>query len=98
MAPGAESPTTAQPLEFDDDAQDNAAQVSRDTAVPASSNLASQNEEAPPAKPPRPASPHGQAETTLLEAFPTLDAKVVKAVLVASGGKLEPAFNALLSQ
>lgn len=30
------------------------------------------------------------------EAFPTIDAAVVKAVLIASGGKIEPAFNALL--
>jgi hypothetical protein len=37
-----------------------------------------------------------RAETTLIEAFPSIDVKVVKAVLVASGGKVEPAFNALL--
>lgn len=42
-------------------------------------------------------SPHQQAENTLIEAFPDIDAKVVKAVLLASGGKVEPAFNALLS-
>lgn len=38
-----------------------------------------------------------QAEATLIEAFPDTDPKVVKAVLVASHGKVEPAFNALLS-
>jgi hypothetical protein len=38
-----------------------------------------------------------QAEITLVEAFPSIDSKVVKAVLVASGYKVEPAFNALLS-
>lgn len=37
-----------------------------------------------------------QAENTLKEAFPSIDAAVVKAVLRASGGQLEPAFNALL--
>lgn len=42
-------------------------------------------------------SPMAQAEATLIEAFPDTDPKVVKAVLVASGGKVEPAFNALLS-
>jgi len=42
-------------------------------------------------------SPQQQAENTLIEAFPSIDTKVVKAVLVASGGKVEPAFNALLS-
>lgn len=50
----------------------------------------------PPTKPPRPMSPQQQAEHTLVEAFPSIDTKVVKAVLMASGGKVEPAFNALL--
>ncbi|KXT03907.1 hypothetical protein AC578_9305 [Pseudocercospora eumusae] len=54
------------------------------------------HEEIPPTKPPRPMSPMQQAENTLIEAFPTIDTKVVKAVLHASGGKVEPAFNALL--
>lgn len=53
-------------------------------------------EDAPPAKPPRPLSPQQQAENTLKEAFPSIDAAVVKAVLTASGGRVEPAFNALL--
>ncbi|KAF2717897.1 hypothetical protein K431DRAFT_288138 [Polychaeton citri CBS 116435] len=53
-------------------------------------------EEIPPAKPPRPLSPAVQAENTLIEAFPSIDTKVVKAVLQASGGHVEPAFNALL--
>ena len=52
-------------------------------------------DEAPP-KPPRPLAPEEQAANTLKEAFPTIDAAVVKAVLRASGGKVEPAFNALL--
>lgn len=53
-------------------------------------------EELPPAKPPRPLSPQQQAENTLIEAFPSIDTKVIKAVLMASGGQVEPAFNALL--
>lgn len=56
-----------------------------------------QAEEIPPQKPPRPMSPQQQAQNTLIEAFPDIDTNVVKAVLVASGGKVEPAFNALLS-
>jgi hypothetical protein len=32
----------------------------------------------------------------LKEAFPTVDDNVIKAVLSASGGRVEPAFNALL--
>jgi len=55
-------------------------------------------EDAPPPKPPRPLSPQQQAENTLKEAFPSIDAAVVKAVLIASGGKVEPAFNALLGK
>ena len=53
-------------------------------------------EDEPPPKPPRPLSPQQQAENTLKEAFPSIDAAVVKAVLMASGGRVEPAFNALL--
>lgn len=53
-------------------------------------------EDEAPAKPPRPLSPQQQAENTLKEAFPSIDAAVVKAVLRASGGRVEPAFNALL--
>jgi hypothetical protein len=90
-----ESPTTARPLDFDDDNQESSTQNTThmdtaNTAEPAS------KDEAPPAKPPRPLSVREQAENTLKEAFPSIDASVVKAVLTASGGQVEPAFNALL--
>jgi len=49
-----------------------------------------------PAMPPRPLSPKDEAKTTLKEAFPNVDENVIEAVLVASGGQIEPAFNALL--
>lgn len=52
---------------------------------------------APPPKPPRPLSPFSKALTTLKEAFPDTDEKVIRAVLVASKGDLDSAFNALLS-
>ncbi|KAK9454954.1 hypothetical protein V1511DRAFT_470548 [Dipodascopsis uninucleata] len=58
---------------------------------------ANEAEDIPPAKPPRPMSPMAQAEKTLKDAFPNMEASVVKAVLIASGGQLDPAFNALLS-
>ncbi|KAK3112817.1 ubiquitin-binding protein cue5 [Teratosphaeriaceae sp. CCFEE 6253] len=54
------------------------------------------HQEIPPPKPPRPLSPQQQAENTLIEAFPSIDTKVVKGVLHASNGRVEPAFNALL--
>ncbi|KAF8248288.1 hypothetical protein K440DRAFT_483404, partial [Wilcoxina mikolae CBS 423.85] len=50
-----------------------------------------------PPKLPRSASPQSHNQATLEEAFPNIDAAVVRAVLVASRGDLEPAFNALLS-
>lgn len=93
-----ESPTTAQPLDFDDD--DNIA-APTPTTMSASDDISKPNpppkDEAPPAKPPRPVNPRDQAEQTLREAFPDVEHAVVKAVLIASGGQLEPAFNALLA-
>jgi len=53
------------------------------------------NETAPP-QPPRPVSETQQNETILKEAFPSVEMSVIKAVLRASGGRVEPAFNALL--
>jgi hypothetical protein len=90
-----ESPTTARPLDFDDDAQDQGAHsnlLGEESATSKPSTTA----DVPPAKPPRPLSPREQAENTLKEAFPSIDAAVVRAVLTASGGSVEPAFNALL--
>jgi len=89
---GAESPTTAQPLDMDDDDVQESGVLSNEGAPPRQATV---EDEAPP-KPPRPLSPQQQAENTLKEAFPSIDAAVVKAVLTASGGRVEPAFNALL--
>lgn len=52
--------------------------------------------EAPPPKPPRPLTEAQKNELTLKEAFPSVEAGVIKAVLRASGGQVEPAFHALL--
>jgi hypothetical protein len=87
-----ESPTTARPLDFDDDNQEPGAQNITYTDAPNNT----EPDEAPPAKPPRPLNPREQAEKTLKEAFPSIDASVVRAVLTASGGQVEPAFHALL--
>ncbi len=56
------------------------------------------DEDVPPPKPPRPLNPIQQAENNLKEAFPSIDAAVIKAVLQASGGRVEPAFDALLGK
>ncbi|CZR53284.1 related to CUE5 Protein containing a CUE domain that binds ubiquitin, which may facilitate intramolecular monoubiquitination [Phialocephala subalpina] len=92
-SPTAESPTTAKPFSMDDDDVQESGVLSGD--APAATKHATVEDE-PPAKPPRPLSHQQQAENTLKEAFPSIDAAVVKAVLMASGGRVEPAFNALL--
>jgi hypothetical protein len=101
-----ESATTREEMDFDDNEQETGTISPQGHQTPV--KLASapsprprvsfneQTEDIPPAKPPRPVSPNLQAENTLIEAFPTIDTKVVKAVLAASGGNVEPAFNALL--
>ena len=111
ISPVKESATTREEMDFDDNEPEQetgtVSPLGHETpaAKPASSPTprksvsfqeTQQEDEAPPTKPPRPLSPQQQAENTLIEAFPSIDTKVVKAVLLASGGKVEPAFNALL--
>lgn len=52
--------------------------------------------ENPPAPPKRPVSPITKLKDELKSAFPDTDDKIITAVLVASQGVLNPAFNALL--
>lgn len=115
-----ESPTTARPLEMDDDDVQDTSIVANDaTATPTKATAAATaatkltvpesqvstgeahtaapgDTEAPPAKPPRPMSEAQKNEIILKEAFPSVDQGIIKAVLRASAGKVEPAFNALL--
>jgi hypothetical protein len=103
---GPESPTTMRPLDLDDDdiqdssmitddAHPSTAAVATATAPAAGATPANATEAAPP-KPPRPQTETQKNEATLQEAFPTVEMGVIKAVLRASGGRVEPAFNALL--
>ncbi|KAK9325825.1 hypothetical protein V1517DRAFT_313624 [Lipomyces orientalis] len=75
----------------------------KDLALPQSAAIntselrTTDDETPPPPPPPRPLSPFSQAQKTLKEAFPNIDENVIKAVLIASGGQVQPAFNALLS-
>lgn len=55
------------------------------------------SDETPPPKPPRPMTEQQKNEAILKEAFPGIEASVIKAVLTASGGRIDPAFNALLA-
>ena len=99
-----ESPTTARELDFDDDEPASHPQTpakathneTEGTATATSTTPAATTTTTTPAQPNKPMSPREQAELTLREAFPTIEAGVVKAVLAASGGQIEPAFNALL--
>jgi hypothetical protein len=98
--PGPESPTTARPLEMDDDDVQESGILNTDESVtkpaqPATAN-APPSEEVPPPRPPRPVSEHQKNVMILKEAFPGIDEGVIKAVLTASGGRIDPAFNALL--
>jgi hypothetical protein len=89
-SPRAESPTTARPMDFDDEPQESGVVSSSPAATqPAAA-------EAAPPKPPRPLSPREQSENTLKEAFPSIEPGVVRAVLTASDWNVERAFNALL--
>ncbi|KAK2682435.1 Ubiquitin system component CUE [Fusarium oxysporum f. sp. vasinfectum] len=104
---GPESPTTARPLDLDDDdVQESGVLDSNTTPAAATNTTTTQtqaqaqapsptNETAPP-KPPRPVSEAQKNETILKEAFPSVELSVIKAVLRASGGRVEPAFHALL--
>ncbi|KAK5129319.1 hypothetical protein LTR08_003599 [Meristemomyces frigidus] len=104
-----EAATTREEMDFDDNEHEHGSGTVSPLGHETSSRPAAKSpspkprvsfqeaaEDIPPTKPPRPLSPQLQAENTLIEAFPSIDTKVVKAVLAASGGKVEPAFNALL--
>ncbi|KAF6821247.1 CUE domain-containing protein [Colletotrichum sojae] len=98
-----ESPTTVKPLDLsdDEDVQETgilgSAEPIQNTTP--SANMASPTAAAvaaPPPKPPRPSTETQKNEDILKEAFPSIDISVIKAVLRASGGRIDPAFNALL--
>lgn len=71
------------------------AEASTGTSAPTNPSTAA-SQEVPPPKPPRPVTEQQKNEAILKEAFPSIDAAVIKAVLIASRGQVDPAFNALL--
>ncbi|RYP06476.1 hypothetical protein DL764_003127 [Monosporascus ibericus] len=99
-----ESPTTVKPFEMDDDDIQETGVVDNDgnaihvasTAATSATAPATSQDPVPPAKPPRPLTEQQKNEMILKEAFPNIDASVIRAVLIASGGQIDPAFNALL--
>ena len=83
----------------DDDVQETGVLGGEESTTPGTAGAATQAaaaEEAPPPRPPRPVSDAQKNEQILKEAFPSIDAGIIKAVLTASGGRIDPAFNALL--
>jgi hypothetical protein len=84
-AKSASAPTAANP---------SAAGVSSPTAS-ATTNPITTTEQVP-SKPPRPVTEQQKNELMLKEAFPSIDINVIRAVLTASNGRIDPAFNALL--
>ncbi|KAI1781042.1 hypothetical protein F4818DRAFT_397591 [Hypoxylon cercidicola] len=103
-----ESPTTVRPFEMDDDdiqetgilgdesAHPTTAHAPETTAATSTTTTAVVPDNAAPPKPPRPLTEQQKNELILKEAFPTIELPVIKAVLTASGGQIDPAFNALL--
>ncbi|OAL71600.1 hypothetical protein A7D00_4505 [Trichophyton violaceum] len=95
-----ESPTTARPLDFDDEPQETGL-TSTNTTTTTSSRPSSQlnlaaNMQNQSQGQPRTPNPYQRIIDDLKEAFPNIDAPVIKAVVVASDGNVERAFNALL--
>ncbi|KAI1130324.1 hypothetical protein F5Y10DRAFT_235864 [Nemania abortiva] len=92
-----ESPTTVRPFEMDDDDVPETGVLNSSAATaPSTSTTAAPAEDMPPTQPPRPLTTQQKNEQILKEAFPSIEATVIKAVLTASGGQIDPAFNALL--
>lgn len=90
---GGEGNTTSTPSQGN--AANTATTASKTETTPAETTETG-GDEAPPAKPPRPLTEAQKNEMILKEAFPSVDSGVIKAVMYASGGRVEPAFNALL--
>jgi hypothetical protein len=83
----------------DDDVQESGILGDDSNTQHASSTAASAGQaDVPPPKPKGPLSEQEKNELTLKEAFPSVDMTVIKAVLSASRGKIEPAFHALLGK
>ncbi|KAI1366093.1 hypothetical protein F5Y08DRAFT_155268 [Xylaria arbuscula] len=81
----------------DDDVPETGGLNNSATTAPSTTAATSvPSDEMPPAQPPRPLTTQQKNEQILKEAFPSIDATVIKAVLAASGGQIDPAFNALL--
>lgn len=75
--------------------ESNVEEGSKDTKDVIEEPVQDTEEPAPPA-PPRPTSPTTTLKNTLKEAFPSSDDRLITAILIASQGNLDTAFNAML--
>lgn len=75
-----------------------AAPATETSPTPKPTSTVTGEDEVAPAKPPRPPTEAQKNFLILKEAFPSVDDGVIKAVLSASGGNVERAFNALLGK
>ncbi|KAI1165455.1 hypothetical protein F5B18DRAFT_611067 [Nemania serpens] len=92
-----ESPTTVRPFEMDDDDVPETGVLNTSATTAPSTNTTTESaKDLPPTQPPRLPTTQQKNEQILKEAFPTIDAAVIRAVLIASSGQIDPAFNALL--
>lgn len=92
---GADGNTTSASAPAKDTNTATTAPTTESTSTPAAGK---DGDDAPPAKPPRPLTETQKNEMILKEAFPSVDINIIKAVLSASAGRVEPAFNALLGR
>ncbi|QFZ30000.1 putative CUE domain-containing protein [Clavispora lusitaniae] len=74
---------------------ENEAKAEKAEAEAAESKPEEAEEDAPP-PPMRPLSPLSQIKKDLKDAFPSSEDRIIEAVLIASEGRVDPAFNALL--
>ncbi|KAG7664032.1 CUE5 [[Candida] subhashii] len=82
---------------LNDDKEETSKQPSPSAKAEEAKQEATEEEEgeAPP-QPPRPVDPIQQITQDLQDAFPNIEEKIITAVLIASQGNPDPAFNALL--
>lgn len=92
---GEENPTTPAPANTTTTTTNNTNNSNNTSAAAAATPSTA---EVPPTKPPRPLTEAQKNELILKEAFPSVEPSVIKAVLSASSGRVEPAFNALLGK
>ena len=90
-----ESKTSEESKTENEPKADEKAKAEKAKAEAAESKPEETEEDAPP-PPVRPLSPLSQIKKDLKDAFPSSEDRIIEAVLIASEGRVDPAFNALL--